>query len=162
MAALLVLCGCQSAPDLSRLVDRPEDFTVAVTVHNPDAPAGTPRHLRPARFVLEADSVLRWSPGATPRGFPPPIRTLTPAQHTEIWALVRESGLLEPDVPYLVYGPVTLGSEELDGPVALIEIAFAGVQASSQIPLDRSSDESVLAERLVDRLAELAFVSERE
>lgn len=158
LALGVTLGACQSAPDLSRLRERPEDFTVAATVYNPQSGRTGPRGLRPGRFILEADSVLRWSPGATQRGFAPPIRTLTPGQAEEIWDLARDSGLLEPDSIYRVYGPVQTDEGALTTPVALIEIAFAGMQTASRVPLDRSSDEAVLAQRLIDRLAELAFI----
>ncbi len=160
IAALLALGACKSPPDLAELRERPEDFTVAATVYAAPSIRTAPRPLRPARYILEADSLLRWSPGASQRGFAPPIHHLSPAENDGVWRLVRDSGLLEPDSPYRVHGPVEIDAATLAGPVAVLEIAFAGQQTRSRVPLDRSSDEAVLAERLIDRLAELAFVRE--
>jgi hypothetical protein len=157
---LLLIAACQSPPDLSQLQKRPEDFTLAATVHALQWSRTIPRPLRPARFILEADSVLRWSPGPTERGVPPPIRHLSPADNDDVWRLALASGLLEPDSPFRVYGPTEADPVESGAPIAIIEIAFAGQQTRSRVPLDRSSDEAVLAERLIGRLAELAFIRE--
>ncbi len=157
---LLLVAACQSPPDLAQLRNRPEDFTLAATVHPAQSGRTVPRPLRPGRFILEADSVLRWSPGPTERGVPPPIRHLSPAENDDVWRLALGSGLLEPDSPFRVYGPIEVDPVASGAPVAIIEIAFAGQQTRSRVPLDRSSDEAVLAERLIDRLAELAFIRE--
>lgn len=155
----LVLWGCSTGPDLATLRQRPEDFTIAVAVHNPGAARGTPPALRPARFVFEADGTLRAAPSPAGRGWPPPVRTLPPSVQDEFWRLVRDSGLLERDSPYRAFGPVVIDSNQA-GAVAVFDLAYAGAQVRALVPLDRATDEAVLAETIVGRLAQLAWVRE--
>lgn len=156
----LMAAACASRPDLAGIRERPEDFTIAAAVHGVRGARGAPRAIRPARYVFEADGTLRYTPSPAERGWPPPIRNLPPSVQDEFWRLVRDSGLLEPDHPARVYGPVTVDPATVEGSVAVFDIAYAGAQARARIPLNRDTDESVLAERILDRLAELAWVRE--
>lgn len=156
----LLLWGCSTGPDLATLRQRPEDFTIAVAVHNPKAARGTPPALRPARFVFEADGTLRYASSPAARGWPPPVRTLPPSVQDEFWRLVRDSGLLERDSPYRAFGPVEIDAANQQGALAVFDIAYAGAQARTRVPLDRATDEAVLAETIVRRLTELAWVRE--
>ncbi|MFM9994927.1 MAG: hypothetical protein ACKVU4_03900 [Phycisphaerales bacterium] len=160
IALPLWAAACASRPDLSQLRERPEDFTIAVAVHGVRGVRGAPRAVRPARYVFEADGTLRYVGSSADRGWPPPIRTLPPSVQDEFWRLVRDSGLLERDHPARVYGPVSTDPMTVEGPVAVFDIAYAGAQARARVPLNGGSDESVLAERILDRLADLAWVRE--
>jgi hypothetical protein len=95
--------------DPSRMSQPPEDFWLSITVTGPQretmsAYDALPRALRPARYVLEADRVLRAAvgPGAKDESFPAETRRLTSVEVTQLWRLVGEAGLLDADHPYLV------------------------------------------------------------
>lgn len=143
--------------------DRPPDFTLSVTVYSPAQDeaeiAAAPRTLRPARYVMEADGLLRAqvSPGLTPESFPTVVRRLDDRQMTRIWRQLRLCG-------YTVPGhPSQLSSESAylprsDRPVAVVGYSFAGRVAAFRAFLDRASADAVAAERLVDLLASLAWL----
>ncbi len=87
----------------------PDDFWLSVTVTGPvresmAAYDALPRALRPARYVLEADHVLRAAvgPGAKDEAFPAPTRRLSSMDVTQLYRLVGEAGLLDADHPNLV------------------------------------------------------------
>jgi hypothetical protein len=87
----------------------PEDFWLSVTVTGPvresmSAYDALPRALRPARYVVEADRVLRAAvgPGASVESFPAETRRLTSDEVTQLYRLAGETGLLDADHPNLV------------------------------------------------------------
>lgn len=155
----LVLAGCHTAlPDPASLADRPHDFVLAATVYAP-APAdgATPRARRPARYIVEADATLRTSigQGSGADTFPPPTRVLSTRQSDRLWALLRDSGLLEPGNRYLLPAPVTEAPGTL---AAAIDVTYRGGRAHLLVPLDGADAESLAAERLVDELAALSWI----
>jgi hypothetical protein len=130
--------------------DPPADFTLAVTVRS--RPGSDPAHLnpshRPARYVMEADWILRAAigPGASEDTFPPRTRQLSFEQVRRLWRDLRDSGLLE-------------------------EPALSPVEAELVYTLHYSADGSgrtlrldganfAGAERLVGDLAALAWVTD--
>lgn len=69
--------------------------------------AAIPVSHRPARYVFEADWILRAAIGygARETTFPPQTRQLTQAEIAELWSTLRASGLLDPEHPAIVSAP---------------------------------------------------------
>lgn len=158
-AVLLVLTGCHATlPDPASLAGRPDDFVLSAMVYTaaPAAP-GTPRARRPARYIVEADEVLRVAvgQGAGRETYPPPTRVLTVTQMERLWVLVRDSGLLERENRYLLPSPAW---DSTDPVAAEIDVGYRGGRAHLLVPLDGADAESIEAERLVDELAALSWI----
>ena len=140
---------------------RPADFTLAATVLSRGSVEAKklPRSLRPGRYIVEADGVLRAAtgPGATTTTFPGRTRQLTAEQFDSLWRDVRESGLLDPGNPARVDGPEAVGRVP-ERTTALLYAAYEGKRVTLRVPLDRSSEDAIAAERVVDRLAGLAWM----
>jgi hypothetical protein len=99
--------------DAAVAADRaPADFWLSVTVLK--APADTasraaayqriPLARRPARYIVEADRVLRAAvgSGASDETFPPETRQLSEEEFQSLWSLLRNSSLVQNDHPALV------------------------------------------------------------
>lgn len=166
---LVALAGCSSntpppAPAAKPLPDeRPADFVLAATVYSPTAMAEArlPRSLRGARYVVEADGALRAAvgPALESKALPGQVRQLTPDEFDTLWRIIRESSLLDPQSVWRVENPEEI-TRASDRTTALIYIACDGQRTTLRLLLDRSSAESVEAERLIDRLAQWAWVKE--
>jgi hypothetical protein len=166
--ALILQSACGSSSPISGPVQgpplpdqRPADFIMSATVFSPRAAEAVslPRSLRPARYIVEADGVLRAGTGTDVgiNTFPPQTRRLTARQWDALWREVRDSGLLDPGSPARVDDPETL-QRDPTRTTALFFISFAETRATLRVPLDRSDDVAVSAERVVDQLAELAWM----
>jgi hypothetical protein len=162
------LGGCRSTPPPPPAPEpvperRPEDFVLSATVMTPRDVEGVrlPRSLRPARYIVEADGVLRAAVGAgsTTMTFPAQTRQLTPAQFEGLWRQMRESGLLDAANPSRIEGPEEAVASR-EHTTALIYASYLGRRRTLRVLLDRGSAEALAAERLVDRLAELAWIRE--
>lgn len=129
----------------------PADFTLAVTVAGPAAPsdAPVPRSRHAARYVMEADWVLRAAVGqsAGENTFPAQTRQLTAKQVDRLWQDLRDSGLLENPSP---------AAGQAD---AVYTIYYVAGGCRGTIRLDRENRSG--ASRLVDDLAALAWVADR-
>lgn len=144
----------------------PEDFALSVTVATPDPnrdPSTLARWQRPARYIVEPGGSFRASvrPGARVDAFPPPIRTLSRAQIETLWASVRaDSWMSEPPAgSKAVASPeVETMPPEIQRRSALVWISAAGMRRGVVVPLAAGSPESDAAARLIDQLAELAWV----
>ncbi|MBX3365208.1 MAG: hypothetical protein KF866_10615 [Phycisphaeraceae bacterium] len=141
----------------------PADFALAVVVYSPEhdatVVAAMPRPMRPARYILEPDRLLRASlgPGADVHLFPPPTRRLDGAQMQRLWEMAEQSGLLREGHPHRVPSEQGFASE-FGRPIALITITRMGQRASAAIPLDAGDADAQAALLLVDHLAEWAWV----
>jgi hypothetical protein len=163
VAALAMACAgaCAPArPDPALILDAPPDFSIAVTVLPGDAPSDSiPRALRPARYLVEPDGVLRVStqPASRAWSYPPATRQLTGREMDRLWRLVGPAGLLDPATPARL-----TRAEGADAPgpvaVAIIFAQFAGRREAYRTVLARADAQQVLAERLVDHLADLAWI----
>ncbi len=158
-------CGAKALPKVSTPAralpdDRPRDLAIAATVFSPRVPlpdTQLPRSLRPARYIVEADGVLRSTQGQAASSFPPRTRQLTPREVDQLWRLLRDSGLLDEGNPARLTDPegaVRSG----DKTTAMVYVSFEGRRTTLRVLLDRSSPDAIEAERLVDRLAELSWV----
>lgn len=160
----LGLCGCTAARLATLPQHRPADLMVAATVYAPErmvAGAGgaerLPRSLRPARYVIEADSSLRAvrGSGVDAATFPPRVMQLSEKQMETLWGQLKESGLLDPGSPARIEAPEE-AVRSSSRPTALVFASFLGHRTTVRVVLDRAGRDAVEAERLVDRLAEWA------
>jgi hypothetical protein len=180
--------GCGSTPRLPETAaaplpeNRPRDFELAVTVLSPPGardqadqselmdeegqfgpPPGSgpklPRSLRPARYIVEADAVLRVAEGegAKTTTFPLRTRQLSSRQFDALWRQLRQSNLLAPGNPARIDAPED-AIRSPDRTVALIYTSYESQRVTLRVLLDRRSEDAIAAERLVDRLAELAWI----
>jgi len=188
---MLIPAGCSRQPILTpedpppdpvlTLEEPPDDFALAVTVYSPvrGRLEETPRVVRPARYIVEPDGVLRTSvgPGAREDTFPPITRRLSEDQIRTLWIAVRDSGLLDGNSTARVRSgadaePVALAvtdpsrTVEPDGPgasTAVIYIAHSGERAWYSVRLDgpgvASDPLATLSGReIVERLADLSWM----
>jgi hypothetical protein len=143
--------------------ERPADFVLAATVYSPKSmeKAKLPRSLRAARYIVEADGVLRAAvgPGSEATTFPGQTRRLTPREFDGLWRMVRESGLLDAGSAWRVENPEEI-TRASDRTTALVYVSFEGRRTTLRLLLDRSGPEAVAAERVIDRLAEWAWMGE--
>ncbi len=160
-ACLLALPpGCGSVPVDG--IGPPPDFAISVTVSDrPKATASPnrPRALRPARYIVEPDGLLRASigPGSLTSTFPPPMRHLSTSQVADLWALVDKAGYLQQD-PSSQSADAETTTATVARPTALVYVAGANQRRTFQVPLE--SPPGVPTRALVDRLAELAWITE--
>lgn len=159
--------GCSSTPAGPGPASVPADFSVAIVVRVPEAQADAwtagdrsqPRATRPARYLLEADDLLRVvvGPGGVPKTFPPPTRRLTREQVEAVWARLRDSQLMTGGE---AISRDALGQEFADRPMAvsvptaLIVVRADGKRVYRQEALAPGSP----AYGLTDALAELAWI----
>lgn len=164
----LALAACSSSRPIPAAAepippdDRPADFMLAATVHSPESmsKARLPRSLQPARYVVEADGVLRAAVGEDSQTttFPGRTRQLTPREFDALWRLVRESGLLDAENAARVEGPDEL-TRAPDRTTAIVYVSFDGRRMTLRTLLDRTSPGAAEVERVIDRLAEWAWVN---
>lgn len=164
--ALGAIGGCSSTAPAAG-AETPADFSVAVVVRVPEAQADAwtaadrsqPRAVRPARYLLEADDLLRVviGPGGLPRTFPPPTRRLTRAQVDGLWARVRDSGLL---TEVEEASREALGQEFADRPAPVAEpTAIMVIRVDGRRLYRRQvMAPGSAAYELTDALAELAWI----
>ncbi len=164
---LLLLPACGSGPaaitEPTLPSDPPDDFALAVTIFAPEVDAeaisALPRSVRPARYVVEPDGVLRAAigPGADPDVFPAQTRRLTDRQRAQLWRLVRDQGLLATNHP----GRIATDRTYLSSPdrrAVLVEIAGADQRRYLELHADDRASDPAVAVALTDRLAELAWL----
>jgi hypothetical protein len=160
----LLLVGCGSSTPNQRLIRAleqnpflPRNFTLGVTVvgeGDPSDPA-----FRPARYIVEADGLLRAAvgPGASPSTFPPVTRRLDDSQLTTLWAMVETAGILkDPD-------PARIGNPELVEPrrgqtVIVVAARADRLSRASAFELVPADEEVGRVLPLVRQLAEYAWV----
>jgi hypothetical protein len=160
---VLLHAGCAAPPAAqdAKCATPPTDFTLSVAVmshssHRRVAPA-VPRELRPMRFVMETDWVLRSyaGPGAADTDtFPAETRQLDAPQVASLWSDLQSAGLLAPDNPAIVGRAPTLAEVDPAKPVWVI--SYSADAAHRTLVLDAGADSPAAA--LVTRLADLAWI----
>lgn len=163
---ILLLVGCASAPKRPVDLDHaPPDFALGVTVFSPAGEASEidaqPRPLRPARYIVEPDRVLRAAigPGSSPAVYPRQTRRLDAHQADRLWLLVVESGMLESDAASRIDSVDTFLPARTRT-VASISITCAGSTHHHAVRLPSGDEESQGVLTLVDQLADLAWIPE--
>jgi len=150
-------------PSADQPLERPSDLALGVTVFSssiPGAAAGSvERWRRPARYIVEPDGMLRAAlgPGARTDTYPPATRRLDPAQMDLLWRLLVETGLTDPEHPDLI-DSATAYTPSGTGPEALIAMSASGGYQAVSIELATTTREAASARRLVDQLAEMAWI----
>jgi hypothetical protein len=161
LLAMGFAAGC-AAPGPTH--SRPPGFTLAATIHAPaEQAARSPRALTPARFVVESDALLRIAIGraldAPSAAFPPQVRRLSASQMDDLWSLAKDAQLFDPDHPGRHPPPVP-SPIDLQSPVVVFEVTRHYAPIIVVVELDQSTAEAIAAARLLDRLAELAWIPE--
>lgn len=164
LAVVFLAAGCsngRTADDLYGFDPRltPEAFSVSLTVMNDERSGLDDPAMRSARYIVEADGILRASIGSavTPESFPPIIRRLDDRQVAGLWAIVDRTGMLRDPDPARVGNPDLVSRRQ--GRAIAVAWARAGerTRASSFefVPRDPHADR---IEPLVRELARLAWV----
>lgn len=171
LLALLPACASQRQARFEAAIASerpPQDFWLGVTVLR--APADTasraaaylraPIATRPARYVIEADRILRVAvgSGATDEHFPDQTRQLTQEQFDDLWRTLRSSTLVENDHPNAVGRAPTIPSLG-ERTVYVISFSIGGDRRTLAIDADPSSGPAYDdASKLVEKLAGLAWM----
>lgn len=154
VASVLFAGGCASNAS-RRLGAPPSDAILSVTVM-PQRPRfqRTEREFAPARYVVEADGVLRAAvgEGVTVQTYPGRTRDLTPDEWATLWDTLLATGVLDPEDPRAIEGEMSLSPDPLRRAV----IWARGGGRSAGMVIDPSRDESTAA--LVTLLEELAWI----
>lgn len=146
----------------------PADFWLSATVLRTPADTAsraaaylrTPVAVRPARYVVEADRMLRVAvgSGANEETFPPETRRLTAAEFSGLWFTLRESSLAVEDSPRLI-GPPPSASSVGGETWYLVGYSVAGDRRLVAVRAEPNPDpEAADAARLVEQLAGLAWM----
>ncbi|MEN0019974.1 MAG: hypothetical protein AAF747_03715 [Planctomycetota bacterium] len=165
LAAVLTGCagGARTTGTAAAFGTVPRDFSLGVTVFEAELRPGESlsfedraRAERPARYVIEADGVLRTAVGdsATPGSFPRITRRLDETQLERVWQLAQTTGVLD--------GAGRIENVNTFDPRRDRPIAAVYVQADElrrHAALDLATDDA--AYRLVDELARLAWIEQR-
>jgi hypothetical protein len=160
LAPLLAGCEPSAKPDwatVEAMDHAPSDFTLELTVYAPPPVGDNARTLptsRPARYVMEADGVLRVAVGGgvNEKTFPDQTRQLTAAEVDRLWQDLRDSGLLDAEHPSRVSSAAGIGPPGHDT-VYVLSYSAAGRRGTLVV---RPSESG--ARRLVDRLTRLAWI----
>jgi hypothetical protein len=156
----LVRAGCAGKRPLPQEIDAaPADFAMEAVIIAPSASdwRERPRDFRPARYILRADGRLHAQIG--PRSherYPPFVTRLEPREIERLWRIVRDSGLLEEGNPIRVSA-----SDEFTIPGrtnAEVSVSFLDEHWHFRTTLESGTPESAAVRRIVDRLAQEAFV----
>lgn len=154
VASIVTLGGCASSAS-RRLGAPPSDAILSVTVM-PQRPRfqRTEREFAPARYVVEADGVLRAAvgEGVTVQTYPGRTRDLTPDEWATLWDTLLATGVLDPDDPRAIEGEMSLTPDPLRRAV----IWARGGGRSAGMVIDPSRDDPTAA--LVTLLEELAWI----
>ena len=120
-----------------------------------------PTVLRPARYVIESDAVLRAAVGygASEKTFPPETRQLTRAQMADLWRELRDSAMVDPGHPARVGRLPDLEdfSRETEGRGGY-SISFSVEGERRILAIDEADPAAADARELVAHLAELAWI----
>lgn len=155
---LLALPACATRP-YALPADRPDDFTMLLTVYpvpGGDAGDAPAPWLRPARYAVEPDGLLRAESGmgVIKTGFPPIARRLEPGEIDALYALAATAGAYSGDAE-IVPGP-SVYTPPTDRQVVVIETGSNGRFAA--VALDATTDSPLAP--LIRELAHLAWLDQ--
>ncbi len=153
-AAAGLLSGCATTSPGGGGVP-PSDAMLSVTVM-PQRPRfqRQEREFAPARYIVEADGVLRAAvgEGVTVQTYPGRTRDLTTEEWTTLWETLLATGVLNEDDPRAIEGEMSLTPDPLRRAVVWAN----GDGRSAGMVIDPSRDEATAA--LVTMLEELAWI----
>lgn len=148
------LSGCASGVQ-QRADMPPSDAMLSVTVM-PQRPRfqRPEREFAPARYVVEADGVLRAAvgEGVTVETYPGRTRDLTPDEWANLWEVALATGVMDPADPRTVSGEMSLTPD----PLRRATVWIRGGGRSAGMVVDPSRDEPTA--RLITLLEELAWI----
>lgn len=169
------LAGCAGPSSRQAALERalasaepPADFMLGVTVLREPAETASraesyrrlPVGVRPARYVVEADRVLRVAvgSGASEETFPPRTRQLTGAQTAALWEALRTSPLASGDAVDAA-GPAIDPRSLRDRTVYVVTYSAEGVRRRVVVEEGDETGELAAARGLVERLGALGWVA---
>ena len=175
LAAACGLGGCAGAGGarFERAIASPEpptDFSLAATVLRPvplalaagvrvaGAPTGTAD--RPARYIVEADSVLRAAigHGAQDATYPSRTRQLTRAQRVQLWRELVATPLVDVEHPARAgRAPSIEEASEASGGKTTWVIEFSAAGRRQVLVIHEGGEGEAEARRLVESMARLAW-----
>lgn len=148
------LSGCAGGVQ-QRVGMPPSDAMLSVTVM-PQRPRfqRTEREFAPARYVVEADGVLRAAvgEGVTVETYPGRTRDLTPDEWANLWQVALSTGVMDPTDPRTVSGEMSLTPD----PLRRATVWVRGSGRSAGMVVDPSRDEPSAA--LITLLEQLAWI----
>ncbi len=131
---IAVLGACSTRPALGP-DPVPSDFVLGITTYPTDAEAR-------ARYVVEADGVLRAAEGAGvgPEVFPAETRRLTADERAQLWRLTHATGIFAPGASGQIED---VDVYEPDGEVMVTYAAAGGTGFLSALPLDEPAVQAL-------------------
>ena len=158
--------GMLTAPGIrASAASAPPDFWISLTVAGPSRAGGlaaTPRAMRPARYVMEADRQLRSSVGlgASESTFPPALRRLSDEQVGRLWRIVEDGGLMGPNHPSRAKGMIVFDTLP-QKTMYVLNISAEGERRQLLIDgEDPAAPGRDTARALADTLAELSWLDQ--
>lgn len=154
---VLFATGCSGPGSAHQSGRRPPDFVVGVTLLNTESDPS--EALRPAWYLVEADSQLRAAAGTRRADSPLPgiVRQLSPKEVDDLWRIVDGAQFSrigrEGSTPGELESP---GGAEA-GPTALVYIASHGRRRSFRVLLGAEDPRERGARELAARLEALAL-----
>jgi len=162
IAALLLLSACAAKPRPTQQAapvsaSPPPDFTLAVTVFAPPSTHARPDiapNRRPARYLVEADGLLRVAlgPGTGDTTYPPAVRPLTTEQLASLYNDLRTTGWLTTESPARVSSSQTYRPNP--GSTAYLVTFTADGRRRTIV----AKPNETAPRALVDRLTKLAWI----
>jgi hypothetical protein len=143
---------------LSATVLRPVPLAWAAGVRVAGAPTGAAD--RPARYIVEADSVLRAAigHGALDPTYPPRTRQLTRAQREQLWRELAETPLVDADHPARAgRAPSIDEASEASGGKTTWVIEFSAAGRRQTLVIHEGGEGEAEARRLVESMSRLAW-----
>ncbi|MBX3404849.1 MAG: hypothetical protein KF699_15675 [Phycisphaeraceae bacterium] len=143
---------------LSATVLRPVPLAWAAGVRVAGAPTGAAD--RPARYIVEADSVLRAATGAGAQEttYPPRTRQLTRAQREQLWRELAATPLVDVDHPARAgRAPSIDEASEASGGKTTWVIEFSAAGRRQTLVIHEGGEGEAEARRLVESMARLAW-----
>jgi hypothetical protein len=154
-AVAVLFPGCASTKPSSGAGAPPSDAMLSVTVM-PQRPRfqRPEREFAPARYIVEADGVLRAAvgDGVTVQTYPGRTRDLTTEEWATLWQALLATGVLNLDDPRAIEGEMSLNPDPLRRAVVWAN----GNGRSAGMVVDPSRDEATAA--LVTLLEEMAWI----
>jgi hypothetical protein len=141
----------------------PSNFTLSITVQGPYTRVAPDRDSRPARYILEADGLLRTAltRAATEELYPPQTRRLSDEDVRRVWLTLKNGPLFRIDHPAIVPLPPSSDSSTPPPKTTTYTITYiaADVRQILLLSADRPGAEDVpAAAQLTDELAGMAWV----
>ena len=177
LLALITLAACSPSAHPADVADTraastsaapPDDFWLSITILgpvrvSPAAYAVLPRSLRPGRYIIEPDRVLRVAlgTGAKDAYFPPQTRQLTRLEFAELWQAAAGAGFLDANHPNVSHGSGEVDPETIEGKTVYV-ISTHGAERRELIVMETDPECGPACERakgVVEWMAAKAWIA---